>query len=103
MSLYHVYIADISITSLSCLLFSSVGLYGFKPSEDEDLNTSFNHTFEQLAVGVEEEMDIETRRERQITLVREWGRFLQAHAHGAAEGVLLRAVSTCFIAWALFL
>ena len=74
--------------------FSSVGLYGFKPSEDDDMNISFTHNFERLEVGGEDDMDAQTRQERQVTLVREWARFLQAHAHGAADGGLLRAVST---------
>ena len=80
-------------------------MYGFKPSDDEDLNISFIHNFEQMGVIGEEEMDPQLRVERQATLVREWGRFLQAHSHAVADGGLLKAVSKvldCFLEWTLF-
>ena len=87
---------------MSCLYFitfSSVDfLYGFKPAEDEDIGTSFTHVFER--VGMEEEVDVQMRVERQLALVREWGKFLQAH--GSADGALPRTVSCRYRTYSLW-
>ena len=78
----------------SCFFYfvlSRVDLYGFKPLEDEDVSTSFSHVFQRLGVSADENVDLQTRVERQVTLAREWGRFLQAH--GSADGALPNSVS----------
>ena len=72
-------------------VLSRVDLYGFKPLEDEDVSTSFSHVFQRLGVSADENVDLQTRVERQVTLAREWGRFLQAH--GSADGTLPNSVS----------
>ena len=72
-------------------LFRSVDLFGFKPVEDEDVSTSFTHVFERPGVGGDEEVDVQVRVERQVALVREWGRFLQVH--GSTDGAIPRSVS----------
>ena len=72
-------------------VLSPVDLYGFKPLEDEDVSISFSHVFQRLGVSVDEDVDLQMRVERQVALVREWAKFLQAH--GSADGALPNSVS----------